>query len=44
MNILRDKEVKLTFKEFVKYGLLVTPLTLLACLGVLAAEFMFFKR
>jgi arsenical pump membrane protein len=42
MSILRDKEVKLTFKEFVKYGLLVTPLTLLACLGVLAAEFMFF--
>jgi arsenical pump membrane protein len=42
MSILRDKEVKLTFKEFVKYGLLVTPLTLLTCLGVLAAEFMFF--
>ena len=42
MSILRDKEVKLTFKEFVKYGLLITPLTLLACLGVLAAEFMCF--
>jgi arsenical pump membrane protein len=42
MSILRDKDVKLTFKEFVKYGLLVTPLTLLACLGVLAAEFLFF--
>jgi arsenical pump membrane protein len=42
MTILRDKDVKLTFKEFVKYGLLVTPLTLLACLGVLAAEFMIF--
>jgi arsenical pump membrane protein len=42
MTILRDKDVKLTFKEFVKYGLLVTPITLLACLGVLAAEFMIF--
>jgi len=42
MSILRDKEVKITFKEFVKYGLLVTPLTLFACLGILAVEFMFF--
>jgi arsenical pump membrane protein len=42
MNILHEKEVKLTFKEFIKYGLLVTPLTLLACLSVLAAEFLFF--
>ena len=42
MSILRDKEVKLTFKEFVKYGLLVTPLTLFACLGILAVEFIFF--
>jgi arsenical pump membrane protein len=42
MSILRDKEVKLTFKEFVKYGILVTPLTLLVCLGILAAEFIFF--
>jgi arsenical pump membrane protein len=42
MSILRDKEVKLTFKEFVTYGLLVTPVTLLACLGILAAEFLFF--
>jgi arsenical pump membrane protein len=42
MSILRDKEVKLTFKEFVKYGLLVTPITLLACLAVLAAEFLIF--
>ncbi len=42
MSILRDKEVNLTFKEFVTYGLLVTPVTLLACLGILAAEFLFF--
>jgi len=42
VSILRDKNVKLTFKEFVKYGLLVTPITLLACLGVLAVEFMVF--
>lgn len=40
MNILHDKKVKLTFKEFIKYGLLVTPITLLASLGVLALEFM----
>jgi len=42
MSIIRDKEVKLTFKEFITYGLLVTPLTLLTCLGILAAEFLFF--
>jgi arsenical pump membrane protein len=42
ISILRDKEVKLSFKEFVTYGLLITPLTLLACLGILAAEFFFF--
>jgi len=42
MSILREKEVNLTFKEFVKYGLFVTPLTLLSCLGVLAAEFIIF--
>jgi arsenical pump membrane protein len=42
MSILRDKDVKITFKEFVKYGLLITPLSILACLGVLAAEFFIF--
>lgn len=42
MSILQDKNINLTFKEFIKYGLLVTPLTLLVCLSVLAAEFMFF--
>lgn len=42
MNILRDKNIKLSFKEFIKYGLLVTPITLLACLGVLALEFIVF--
>jgi arsenical pump membrane protein len=42
MSILRDKEVKLSFKEFITYGLLITPVTLLACLGILAAEFLFF--
>ena len=42
MSILRDKEVKITFKEFVKCGLIVTPITLAACLGVLALEFMIF--
>jgi len=42
MSILRDKEVKLGFKEFVTYGLLVTPVTLLACLAILAIEFLIF--
>ncbi|HIG99999.1 MAG TPA: hypothetical protein HA258_05400 [Thermoplasmata archaeon] len=42
ISILRDKEVKLSFKEFVTYGLLITPITLLACLGILAAEFLLF--
>ena len=42
MSILRDKEINLSFKEFIKYGLLITPLTLIVCLGILAAEFTFF--
>ncbi len=42
MSILRGKNVKITFKEFVKYGLLITPITLVACLAVLALEFMIF--
>jgi arsenical pump membrane protein len=42
ISLLRDKEVPLSFKEFIKYGLLFTPLTLLLCLGVLAAEFLVF--
>jgi arsenical pump membrane protein len=42
MSILRDKKINLSFKEFIKYGLLITPLTLIVCLGILAAEFTFF--
>ena len=42
MSILREKEVTITFREFIKYGLLITPVTLAACLGVLAVEFMIF--
>ena len=42
MSILRDKKVNLTFREFMKYGLLITPLTLLGCLGILAVEFLVF--
>jgi len=41
MVILRDKDVKISFKEFLKYGLIVTPVTLIICLGVLGLEFMF---
>jgi len=40
MSILREKEVRVTFTEFMRYGLTVTPVTLVVCLGVLALEFM----
>ncbi len=42
MGILRDKECHISFLQFVKYGLLVTPLTLAAALGVLALEIRLF--
>ncbi len=35
MTILAGKEMRISFAEFTKYGLLVTPTALLACLGVL---------
>jgi arsenical pump membrane protein len=38
MGILRDKEVRLRFVDFVRYGLLVTPASLAAALGVLALQ------
>lgn len=38
MTILSDKEVRISFAKFVKYGLLVTPASLLASLGVLALQ------
>jgi arsenical pump membrane protein len=38
MSILNTKDFHLSFREFVYYGLLITPLTLIACLGVLALE------
>jgi arsenical pump membrane protein len=40
MTILSGKEVRISFVEFVKYGLLVTPASLLACLAVLALQLM----
>ncbi len=39
MSILRNKGVDLSFWDFVRYGLLTTPVTLLICLGILAIEF-----
>jgi arsenical pump membrane protein len=42
ITILRNKNVNFSFKEFIKYGLIITPLTLLVCLGVLALEFLIF--
>ena len=41
MVILRDKDVKISFKEFLKYGLIITPITLVCCLAVLTIEFTF---
>jgi len=38
MTILAGKEVRITFAEFVKYGLLATPASLLACLSALALQ------
>ena len=42
MSILRQKGCELSFGRFVKYGLLITPLSLSACLAVLAIELHFF--
>jgi arsenical pump membrane protein len=42
MSILHTKDFHLSFKEFVYYGLLITPLTLIACLSVLALELSIF--
>ena len=41
ITILRNKDVTVSFKKFVKYGLLITPLVSFICLGVLAIEFFF---
>ncbi len=38
MTILTGKNFRITFKEFVKYGVLVTPASLLLTLAVLALE------
>ncbi len=40
IGLLREKQVTISFRSFIVYGLLVTPVTLIACLGVLAVEFM----
>lgn len=42
MRILRGKDFHLSFLDFIKYGLLVTPITLIVCLGVLACQFFFY--
>lgn len=42
ISILRNKNVNFSFKEFIKYGLIITPFTLFVCLGVLALEFLIF--
>jgi len=40
MTILTEKDFRISFLEFMKYGFLVTPVSLLACLSVLALEFL----
>jgi arsenical pump membrane protein len=42
MSILRGKEVRIRFVDFVRYGLQVTPLSLAAALGVLAMQLAWF--
>ena len=42
MGILHGKDHPISFLQFVKYGLLVTPLTLAAALAVLALELRWF--
>lgn len=42
MTILRNKDVDFSFKDFIKYGLIITPVALLICLGILAVEFTLF--
>ena len=42
MTILTEKDFRISFLEFMKYGFLVTPVSLLACLSVLALEFLIF--
>ncbi len=39
MSILHHKAAPIRFRDFVRYGLLVTPLSLLAALAVLALQF-----
>ncbi|MBU0496670.1 MAG: hypothetical protein KKC68_07020 [Candidatus Thermoplasmatota archaeon] len=42
IGILKNKAYPLSFKDFVRYGLIITPITLLICLSVLAIEFSLF--
>jgi arsenical pump membrane protein len=41
MVILKDKDIKISFKEFLKYGLMVSPITLFCCFSICVFEFMF---
>jgi arsenical pump membrane protein len=42
IGILHDKGVVFRFRDFVRYGLMVTPLSLAAALGALALQFVWF--
>ncbi|MDD1672216.1 MAG: hypothetical protein LUO82_04380 [Methanomicrobiales archaeon] len=39
MSILAGKEVRITFRDFLYYGMLITPLTLITSLVILGMEF-----
>jgi arsenical pump membrane protein len=40
MSILKNKGYDFNFWHFLKYGLIITPLTIFSCLGVLSIEFL----
>jgi len=42
ITILTEKDFRISFLEFMKYGFLVTPVSLFACLSFLALEFLIF--
>ncbi|MDI6719271.1 MAG: ArsB/NhaD family transporter [Methanomicrobiales archaeon] len=42
IGLLQRREISITYREFVRVGLLVTPVTLAACLAVLALETIIF--
>ena len=42
IGILKTKDYNFKFKNFLKYGMIVTPFCLFICLGILSLEFLMF--